>query len=447
MFDLVKRRPKAVAAIASVALAVRLGYVFATWPRHLPFTDALFYQLQANALADGKGFVQPVMALTGRDVPSAAHPPLYPLFLAAGSALGARSVLAHEIMGCLLGVLTVVAAGLIGHRLAGERAGLVVMGLAAIYPPLWVTDGGVMAEGLYTLLTAVIILAGYRLAERRRVGDACVLGAAVGLATLTRAEAVLLLVVLVLPIAWTVRRDGRRRAARLFGISLAGWAIVVSPWVGRNLVTFHHPVTLSTGDQTLLGANCPPAYYGRGIGTWYLSCYSHVSRTPGLDESDVAAAAQRSGLRYIRSHTLRVPVVVAARVARVWQVYQPVADADNDLDDGRPRWANLAGLYGYAALVPLAVAGLLLLVRRGQRVLPLTAQLVAVTVTAAAVWGAIRFRTPADVVIVVLAGVALSAWFERAGRAHGQAGQLAFRDHGRGVPYNASVPLEGRSAR
>lgn len=410
-FELITRRPRTVGAIAAIALVVRLAYVLVTSPRRLPFTDALFYQGQANFLADGRGFVQPiVLALEGRAVPSAAHPPLYPLLLAAGSLLGARSVTAHEIMGCVIGIGTVIGAGLLAHRVAGERAGLFAMGLAAIYPSLWVTDGGVMAEGLFTFLTAVILLASYRFLERSRVRDAAVLGVAIGLAILTRAEAVLLFLVLVVPLMWAVRKVGMARSVRLLLVVAAGSVVVVSPWVVRNLVTFHHPVTLSTGDMALLGSNCPPAYYGPGIGTWYLSCYPSADVTATHDESDIAASARQAGLHYMAQHPLRVPAVVAARVARVWQVYRPIADANNDLDDGRPGWANQVALYSYAVVVPVAAAGCVMLIRRRRRVLPLVSQIVGVTLTAAVVWGAIRFRAPADLVLVVLGGIALSSW-------------------------------------
>src|SRR5580700_11755554 len=101
------RRPRTVGSLAALALAVRVAYVLGTAPRHLPFSDALWYQTMANVLADGHGYVNPILfAYEGHTVPTAAHPPLYPLFLAAGSLLGAKSVLAHEVMGCVLGVIT-----------------------------------------------------------------------------------------------------------------------------------------------------------------------------------------------------------------------------------------------------------------------------------------------------------------------------------------------------
>jgi 4-amino-4-deoxy-L-arabinose transferase-like glycosyltransferase len=410
IFGLIRRRPVAVIGIAAVALGVRLAYVFGTAPRKLPFTDALSYQLQASILAKGDGFVQPeFFAFYREKMATAAHPPLYSLFLAGGTWLGAQSVLAHQIMGCVIGVATVIGVGLIGYRLAGERAGLLAMALAAVYPGLWVTDGGIMSEGLFALLTTAIILASYWFAERRSITAAAVLGATIGLAMLTREEAVLLFPILVIPLVVFARSIGLRRSLMNLGVCVVVSTLIVSPWVIRNLATFQKPVFLSDGNGTLLGSNCPSTYYGSGIGTWYLPCYDVVKVPAGADESVQTAAARTAGLRYIEHHVSRVPLVVAARIGRVWEVYQPVQDAKNDNDDGRPKWANTLVLISYAVLAPIAIAGLVILVRRRRPVFPLVAQLLGVTLTAAIVWGAVRFRTPAEVVLVVLGGVAVDA--------------------------------------
>jgi 4-amino-4-deoxy-L-arabinose transferase-like glycosyltransferase len=410
VFDLIRRRPRAVVGVAATALLVRLAYVFGTSPRRLPFDDSLFYQVQSYLVAHGRGFVDPFMLVfQGRVVPTAGHPPLYPLFLAAGSVVGAKSILAHQIMGCVIGVGTVVGIGLIAAHIVSERAGLLAMAMAAIYPGLWVTDGGIMAEGLFAVITAAIILASYRLVERRSVLDAGLLGIAVGLAMLTRVEAALLLVVLVIPLVLTNRKIGAGRGLALIGVTILVSSVVVSPWVIRNLVTFQKPVLLSDGDGlVLLGANCPPTYYGPGIGGWGLSCTGRIAGVTG-DESVKDAAARQAGLKYMEQHASRVPLVVAARVARVWEVYQPVEDATANGDDGRPHWSNIVDLSAYAFLAPLAVAGIVVLVRRGQRIFPLTALLVAVTLTAVIGWGSVRFRAPAEVVMVVLGGVAIDA--------------------------------------
>jgi Dolichyl-phosphate-mannose-protein mannosyltransferase len=402
--------------VGVLAFAVRVGYVLGTAPRRLPFTDSLWYQLEANYLAKGHGFVGPViLAVTGRSVPSAAHPPLFPLLLAAGSLLGATTVQAHQVIGCTVGVGTVLGVGLVASEVAGERAGLMAAVLAALYPPLWLNDGGLMAEGLFALITTGVIWTGYRLARGPSVPAAAALGLSIGLAILTRAEAVLLLVVLVVPLVARARAVGARTRAKLVGVVVLTVIVVVSPWVVRNLVTFERPVTLSTGDSSLAGANCDPAYYGPGTGLWIVSSSRCYAPPPPGDESVLTATERRHGLEYAARHVARLPVVAAVRIARVWQLYGPLQDADVAADDGRPKWGNRVGLAAYVIMVPLAVAGGLVLHGRRVSLLPLVAQVASVSLTAALVWGAIRFRAPAEVVLMVLAGVALDAVRPRAG--------------------------------
>ena len=173
-------------------------------------------------------------------------------------------------------------------------------------------------------------------------------------------------------------------------------------------MTFQRPVILSTGDSAFAGANCGAAYHGPSMGLWVVSAPGLLlrPRRPG-DESALDAAERHQGLAYAAQHLGRVPAVVVVRVSRVWQVYAPLQDADVAADDGRPKWRYSFGLAAYAALVPLGIAGGLRLRRRGVPLTPLTAQVALVSLTAALVWGGIRFRAPAEVVLVVLAGVAL----------------------------------------
>jgi len=97
----------------------------------------------------------------------------------------------------------------------------------------------------------------------------------------------------------------------------------------------------------------------------------------------------------------------------VWDLYAPLQNARLGTDDGRPEWTNRLGLAVYAALVPFACAGLVLLRRRNVLLLPLVIQPVLVTITAALIWGAIRFRAPAEVAMVILAAVALDRLADR----------------------------------
>jgi hypothetical protein len=411
MFDLIRRRPKSVGGLAALALAVRLTYVLATRLKRLPLTDTLWYQLEANYLAKGRGFVNPLLLAFHNQVrPTALHPPLYPLFLAAGSVLGAKSILAHQVMGCVAGTATVVGCGLIACHLAGDRAGLTAMGVAALYPGLWITDGGIMSEGLFALLATAVTLTAYHFARTRSVRAAVLLGLTLGLAVLTREQADLLFVVLVIPLILTGPAIGaRRRLVQLAAVVIAA-GIVLSPWVIRNLVTFDRTVFISTGDGTLLGANCPGVYYGSGIGLWHIGCYFSITVPATADESVLTAMESQAGIDYMEHHASRLPLVAAARVGRVWDLYQPLTDANINRADGRPYWAVLVSLWSYFVVAALAAAGTVLLIRRRVSVLPLMSQIVAVTITAAAVWGSVRFRAPAEPVLAILAAIALSTW-------------------------------------
>ena len=82
--------------------------------------DDFFYHWQANALADGMGFLNPLAwKALGRIDPSGAHPPLYSMYLAVVSWFGGTTPLVHRLASCVLGAGGVV---LSGSWPAGSRA-------------------------------------------------------------------------------------------------------------------------------------------------------------------------------------------------------------------------------------------------------------------------------------------------------------------------------------
>jgi Dolichyl-phosphate-mannose-protein mannosyltransferase len=390
--------------LAILAVGVRAVYVLTAAPRKLPYTDALFYHLQGNQISHGQWFVQPLgVVFLGQSRPSAAHPPLYSLVLAGASSVGARSLRAHELVGCVIGLGTVLGVTLLTRNLAGRRAGLIAGVLAAIYPLLWLNDGGVMSEGLYALVIVLVLLASYRFVREPSVVSAAMVGGTVGLAALVRAEAILLALILLVPL---VGFFSPRRRPTLIAVALASCALVLAPWVARNMIVFSRPVTISTGDSTVAGANCPQTYHGSAIGLWQFECYAHP---PAGDESVASAFWRRQGASYASHHVRQLPLVATVRVARIWGVFRPLQTLTAGSDDGRARWTNWLAMFSYWMLAPFGLVGLVLLWRQNVPVLPLIAQLALVTVSALLVWGAVRFRVPAEIVLVVGAGVTLDS--------------------------------------
>jgi 4-amino-4-deoxy-L-arabinose transferase-like glycosyltransferase len=412
--------------VVLAGLGLRLAFALHYGPHQRVGGDAFTYHLLANYLAGGQGFVDAQeLFFTGVSRPSAEHPPLYPLLLSVSSLFGADGFGAHRVASCLLGTGTVAAVGFLGRRVAGERAGLLAAGLAAVYPLLVLTDASLYSESLYGLTIAVALIAGYRYLDRPSAGRALMLGGAIGLAAMTRSEAVLLLALLAVPV---VRRAGEP-ALRRFGLALLACAVVVAPWTIRSTLALDAPVLLSTNLGGLVaGANCDGVYYGDEIGQWRFSCFG---RLPRFDrQAELASYLRRQGTDYARHHVGRVPVVVAARVGRVWELYRPLQNARYEsVVEGRIYTASRLGLAFYYLLVPFAAYGLVLLRRRGQPLAVLVAPLLLVTVSVAISYGITRFRMPADVSLVVLAGVALDGLLSRLGRrseASASRGPLSF---------------------
>ena len=99
--------------------------------------------------------------------------------------------------------------------------------------------------------------------------------------------------------------------------------------------------------------------------------------------------------------------------ARVWSLYAPGLMANYNVNEGRDVEVSWAGFFAFWILVPCAVVGGVQLRRRRVQITPLVSQFVIVTVTAAAIYGITRFRTPAEVSLVVLAAVAVDHWWRR----------------------------------
>jgi 4-amino-4-deoxy-L-arabinose transferase-like glycosyltransferase len=407
----------ALAGIAVVALAWRVVYVL-VW-RHDPlvFADGLFFHLQANNLADGFGFVEPIKhAYLFELRQSAAHPPLFSLVLFAvtrtGRALGLGSfdsTLVHQLTCTVISTLAVVVIGIVGHRMAGARVGLIAAAIAAAYPPLWTSDALVMSESLFVLTIALVLLAYYRFQENPTWRNAVACGLAIGAAALTRGEAAMLIPILGIPYVLGRSMRPRWQRVRALGLVVLVSATVCMPWVVRNLRTFDRPVLLSENfDSVVAGSNCESTYFGDRIGSWDVKCHGLPAREG--DESDIGAALRHEGLQYAQRHETRIPRVVAARVGRTFLIFQPLADRT---ESGRPAWTQWAIVLAYFPVQVIAIAGLIVLRRRRFPIWPLVAMAVLVAVTSVIAYGNPRFRVPWDVASVVAVAVGVDHLFAR----------------------------------
>ena len=395
--------------------------------------DQLFYNSEANYVADGHGFNEPLAAVLhpgSRPGPAADHPPLTVFVLTPVSWLADHPPLSwvmndepvndhvreHRYTMVVLGTINVLLIGLLGRRAARDvtrlptdATALVAAGIAAVNPNAWVNDGLVMSETITVMTVIGALLCAYALRDRPTLGRAAALGAVCGLAILARVEMALLVVLLGVVLPFTVKPRTTGRGTLVAGALVAS-VIVVAPWVGFNLERFHDTTLVSTNDGlALLGANCDATYSGPGMGLW-LPGACPVPAVSG-DQSQQSSAYRSQAVDYIKAHKPRVPLVALARVGRTWGLFRPSDMIDYNTGEGRERWVTRLGMVVYYPVLIAAIAGAVVLWRRRSRVelWVLLAPVLAVTITSAITYGQTRFRAAAEPSLAVLAAVAAVA--------------------------------------
>lgn len=375
--------------------------------------DQIYYSGQAVTIANGNWFADPFIP----GAYAADHAPLTALAAAPASWDDAEPFVAQRLLMAMYGTAVVAGIGLVTRWLTDRMTSLVAVALAAVYANLWMNDALIMAETPSALAVVGLLFASYRFDLSRSTRDAVVMGLAVGLAGLARAELLLLGVLLVLPMVLFGQHASDDRRRRAMHLAVAGLAAVamVSPWIIRNQIRFDDTVTMSTQDGlTLVGTNCPAAFDGPGRGFWHLSCAFEVPVPDGADQSVRSAIYRDVAIDYLGDHLDQVPSVVAARLGRGLSVWQVDAMTTLNQGEGRERLASWIGVVQFWALVPLAAYGLVAW-PVAQRRWPMLALIIMSLVTIAALYGIPRFRIAAEVAIVVCGAIGLVSLVRRQG--------------------------------
>ena len=381
--------------------------------------DPLFFQQTAAQLAHGNGYVEPYLG-HGPRVATALHPPGFPIVLTFLDVIGIRSVNAHRYALAFIASGGIVAMGFLGRKLLSAGAGLVAAAIAAL-SPLWIQPSGkVLSESIYLVIIPVLLLLALRCIDRPGYWRFAAVGLMIGVATLTRSEAFTLVALIGVPLVLFASRSWKERGR--FGlVLLAGFILVVGPWLVRNEANMGG-FTLSTdGGTTLVGSYSPATFSPNS--TLYgsfdsLTQYGDTAvmfkygRPPNhakhWTELTLNNALGHIGTSYAEGHLRDLPGVVLAREGRLWGVYDSGSELAFDLssDGDGVSGFQTAGQYLNWVLVPLAVCGTVLLYRRSRRQLViLIAPIVATALTAAVTFGSTRYRALSEPSIAPLAAV------------------------------------------
>ena len=166
----------------------------------------------------------------------------------------------------------------------------------------------------------------------------------------------------------------------------------------------------------MAAGNCPTTYSGELL-AYYANACVFIRDPTAKNPLERDAHARKRALAFMRDHIARVPVVMAARVGRTFGFFRPSQQMHLETERGSPEWVFRYGFYAYWALLPLAIAGVVITRRRRIPVYPL------LVFPALAVWsvlltiGSVRYRAPAEIPLVILAAVAIdaavAAWWRR----------------------------------
>jgi 4-amino-4-deoxy-L-arabinose transferase-like glycosyltransferase len=313
---------------------------------------------------------------------------------------------------------------------------------------LWLNDAALLSETAAAFAVVLALLAIERFRETPSLARALQLGGALALAVLGRAELMILLPVVAIPLV--VRAAGLSTRDRLVRLGAIGAValVLIGPWVGYNLVRFEKPVLLSNGlGATMLSGSCDAAFHGEKIGYWSEFCPNATTgpRVPspppatiarwkadptgtrserqaflrryltGLpDESSRDVDARHQAVTYIRAHKKQFVVVVAARIGRIWNVFRPIQNARFDgVIEGRGLAQARVALVAYYLYVVAAIGGLVVLRRRRHPIWPYLVLAAVVSFTVAISFAVQRYRIPVDVALPALAAVAIDARLRR----------------------------------
>ncbi len=391
-------------AVALAGFVLRIVYTLAN--RHHPVGgDGFRYHYEALLLADGRGFVSALGLAVGKaPVPDTGHPPAFTILLAAVSKVGLRTWLEHQLVTNVIGTATIVMVGLATKAAVGARTALIAAALGAFYPFFWLYEREVVSEPLALLGIATLIWLAYRFLAEPRWWIAVALGATVGAVAMTKSDQIVIAFVLVTPLILFRRDIALRRRVSWLASAGAVCVVIMAPWSIYLSNRFDRPVLLTGAvGQAMLQGNCPKTYSGQLLGYYAFGCGLTVrdSGNPIVNDS----AARKRADAFIRSHEGRAILVSAAREGRTFGFFRPFQQMHLETERSTSLWVFRVGFFAYWVLLPFAILGVVVARRRKIAVYPILVFPLVVAFTVLLTIGAVRYRAPAEIPLVMLAAI------------------------------------------
>ncbi len=416
-----------VIGVFCLALLVRVAYNVTVAQGYVPNFDAAIYAGLARNLIETHCYC------FVPHQPTVFRPPLWP-FIIAGiySLVGEHSAYAR-LLDCFLGSGTCVFVYLLARDIFNKRIALITGIIAAIYTGLFIWDGWLYTESLYTFCLTAFIYAAFRIQQHLRIQEATsgklflyisrsgwrrILagGLLLGLLSLARptgSEIIGMMCLWAMVVIFARMLPWRSAILSVLALVLIS-TIVQLPWMYRNFTVTHSFFPVSTLGQTLDGAyNDHVLEPDPSIlhGTWWLDPSRNADIHPYTEANERSDMAQ--ALQWIRTHLNEVPPLLLTHLRNMWRPY--TYSFGSPLD----QFPNRSSTKIVLMLIPimsipiflLATLGLLITWKRRKKELLLIYLVILMTIAQNIIfYGSPRFRAPIEPLLVLLAGGAFW-WF------------------------------------
>lgn len=359
------------------------------------------------------------------------RPPFWPFVMSAIYYFFGENEFYVRLFYCFLGSGTCVVIYFFARDLFGRRIGLYSGMIAALYPGLFIYDGWLYSESLYTFLTTSFIYALFRLqrssptvqnppeqswlnklsykAVKHRYLFSC--GLLLGFITLTRPNGVLLLgLVGIWGVFVSIAKVLPWHVVLKYMLVIACIAsIIVMPWTYRNYTVTHKFVLVSTGmGEVLLGAynntivDGNPEVRGRWRPPADARNHDSFGYTPDDDKADTLRA-----LSWIDTHLNAIPYVLTLHFINMWipYTYAHGLPFEAYLHQPAAQFMIYAITITTILMLGLAVSGFFVTWRLKKQQLITVYLFLAMTIMQnIAFYSDMRFRAPIEPLLVLLAG-------------------------------------------
>jgi 4-amino-4-deoxy-L-arabinose transferase-like glycosyltransferase len=418
-------------SIFGLALLVRIIYNLTVARHYIPEIDAVLYHTLAKNLVTYHCFCYIPHRLT------TSRSPLWPFIMSVIYFITGPTNFYARLFLSFLGSATCVLVYLFAKDIFGKRIALITGVIAAIYPGLFIYDGWLYLESLYTFLMVAFTYSLYRLqrnaqwqwitsdniflvillywlqrASRRRW--MILSGVLLGLAVLARPNGEFLIILL---FAWALvillaKMVPWQTIIKCTLIILCIAAMLIAPWTLRNYKVTHTFILVAAlGGNVLSGVYNDTALKEGGI--WEpLEKIRPKIDFHGHSCCDYTGEADHINyaLHWISTHISSMPYLLSLHFINMWKPY--TGEAGFPFEEFPTRISSQIVLnmipIMYVPIFLLAAFGLLVTWKRWKKHLFVVYLVIALNIIQnVAFYGSSRFRAPIEPLLVLLAGGAI----------------------------------------